>query len=177
MARNWNCATCHQTSLKGATCLDFSECFLAPHHRSAHPPGQAICIPGDSPSCEGLPPRLAQLATPVPSIPSLPHSRGLSSFENPPPAASLASFLGAQKTSRLSHPCQNIKSLYKGFNGVQSCVQPRWSQPTGINCVMFCHISMWPRQASQGHGRTQALAPKKSEKELGQFESQQEKNL
>ena len=31
--------------------------------------------------------------------------------------------LGSRKTSRFSHPHQNLKSLCRGLNGVQSCIQ------------------------------------------------------
>lgn len=54
------------------------------------------------------------------------------------------------------------------------------SMPIRINCVMFCQMPVWPKHAQrafdfarQGH----AVALKKWEKELGQCESEQEKNI
>ena len=44
--------------------------------------------------------------------------------------------LGNQKRSRFPHTHQNIKKLYGGFNGVESCIQPRRSQQNaGLGCT------------------------------------------
>lgn len=137
-AKAWNYVTCHQTSLKRATCLDFS---LAPHHCTQH-----TCPSSLSAYLETLPPsRFCALDSHSQLCPSLPSQARLtpeiwspSKTPSPPPTPNPA---------------------------------PK-SVPIGINCNALPDTTGFASQ-----GRPQALTLKKLKKELGQYESQQGKNL